>query len=285
MQSMNSASRLSRRALLACAASAALPLRAAKSKLKLGVTDWNLHLGGKLEAVELAKKLGFAGVEISLGRTPVDDKLRLANAAIQDDYLAALRQNGIAAAGVCLDILHVNYLKSDKLGQKWVAASIPIAKRLNAGVVLLPFFGRGSLNTEDERMFVADFLKEVAPEAARAGVTLGLENMCSAEQNARILDRAGSRAVKVYYDVGNSTMAGWDILKEIPWLGASRICQFHLKDNPSYLGEGKIQFPAVMNTIMNLGFEGFANLETDPPSNSVEADMKRNLDYVQRLIG
>ena len=257
---------------------------AAKSNLKLGVTDWNLRLSGKTDAVALAASLGFQGVEISIGTKPVDGKLPLADEAIQNKYLDELKKHSIAAAGVCLDILHVNYLKNDKLGQKWVADSIPIARKLNARVVLLPFFGKGGLTTKEEKDYVGDVLRDIAPEAQKQGILLGLENMVSAEDNVRIIERSGSEAVKVYYDVGNSTNAGFDVLKEIPWLGAARICQFHLKDNPHFLGEGKIPFPEVMRVISNIGFSGFANLETDSPSKSVPDDMRRNLAYLQGLL-
>ena len=273
-----------RQFLYGAAAVAATPLFAAKSKLKLGVTDWNLNMSGKPEAVALAASLGFAGVEISLGRTPGGDKLPLADEGIQQKYLDELKKHKIAAAGTCLDILHTNYLKSDKLGQKWVADSIPITRKLGAKVVLLPFFGRGELKTRAEMDFVGDFMREIGPEAGKNQVVLGLENTNSAEDNAYILDRAKSDHVKVFYDVGNSTGGGFDIIKEMTSLGASRICQFHLKDNPHYLGEGKIDFPAVMRTIASLGFSGFADLETDSPSHSVSADMKRNLAFVQGLM-
>ena len=266
------------------AALAATPLFAAKSKLKLGVTDWNLNLSGKPEAVALAASLGFAGVEISLGRTPGGDKLPLADEALQQKYLDAFKKYHIVAAGTCLDILHTNYLKSDKLGQKWVADAIPITKKLNAKVVLLPFFGRGAMKTNEELDYVGDFLHEIGPEAGKNQVMLGLENTNSAEENVRIMERAKSDHVKVYYDVGNSTGGGFDIIKEMKWLGANRICQFHLKDNPHFLGEGKIDFPAVMSTIASLGFTGFANLETDSPSKSVPDDMKRNLAFVRNLL-
>lgn len=261
-----------------------LPAKAAKSHLKIGVTDWNLNLSGKPEAVALAASLGFEGVQISLGRRPGADQLPLASEEIQQKYLAELKKHSIAAAGTCLDILHTNYLKNDKLGQKWVADSIPITRKLNAKVVLLPFFGKGGLTTHAEMDYVGDFLREIAPEAHKNGVVLGLENMISAEDNVRIIDRSRSQAVKVYYDVGNSTNAGFDVLKEIPWLGAARICQFHLKDNPHYLGEGKIPFPEVMRAIMALGFSGFANLETDSPSKSIPDDMRRNLAYIRGLL-
>ncbi len=273
-----------RQFMYGAAAVAATPLFAAKSKIKLGVTDWNLNMSGKPEAVALAASLGFEGLEISLGRKPGGDKLPMADEGIQRQYLDELKKHKIAAAGTCLDILHTNYLKSDKLGQKWVADSIPITRKLTAKVVLLPCFGRGELKTREEMDYVGDFLREMGPEAAKNQVTLGLENTNSAEDNARILDRAKSDHVKVFYDVGNSTGRGFDIIKEMTWLGASRICQFHLKDNPHYLGEGKIDFPAVMRTIASLGFSGFADLETDSPSHSVPADMKRNLAFVQDLM-
>jgi len=251
--------------------------------LRIGVTDWNLRLTGRIEAVAVAARLGFEGVEVSLGRKPVEGRLPLDDAALQNRYLEEARAHKIALAGTCLDILHVNYLKSDPLGQKWVAAGIPITQRLQARVMLLPFFGKGALQTQQEMDYVADVLRELAPEAEKAGVILALENTCSARDNARMLERARSRAVRVYYDVGNSTNQGYDIYEEMRWLGRERICQIHLKDK-GYLGEGAIDFVAVLRLIAEIGFEGFANLETSSPSGSVEDDMRRNLDYIRRLI-
>jgi hypothetical protein len=39
-----------------------------------------------------------------------------------------------------------------------------------------------------------------------------------------------------------------------------------------------------MQAISKIGWEGHANLETESPSKVVEADMKRNLAYVRRVI-
>lgn len=276
---------LSRRDLMKAAAAGAFApaLLAKKASLKIGVTDWNLQQTGKLEAVALAKTLGFDGVQVSLGRKPVDDKLPLDNAEIQGQYLAESKKQDMPIDGTCLDILHVNYLKNDKLGQKWVADGIRATHALKTKVMLLPFFGKGALTTTEEKDYVGDVLRELGPEAEKAGVILGLEDTISAEDNVRIMDRARSKAVLVYYDVGNSTNNGFDIIKEIRWLGPKRICQFHLKDNPHYMGEGKIDFPLVMHTIKTIDYSGYANLETTCPSKSVEADMKRNLSYIRRV--
>ena len=73
-------------------------------------------------------------------------------------------------------------------------------------------------------------------------------------------------------------------VKEIRWLGKDRICQIHLKDNPGYLGEGTIDFSKVLAEIRQIGFDGYANLETEAPSKAVEDDMRKNLAYVRGVM-
>ena len=276
-----------RRTLLGSLALAALgrrPVLGANPAVSIGVTDWNLRLGAKPEAVPLAAKIGFAGVQISFGRRIADDKLPLDDPQLIDRYLSLSRENKIAIAGTCVDKLHDNGLKSDPLARKWVLDSIRLTKALKTKVLLLPFFGKWALQTQAEKDAVGDALREIAPEAEKAGVILALEDTISAEDNVRIMDRSRSKSVSTYYDVGNSTNNGFDIVKEIRWLGKDRICQIHLKDNPNYMGEGKIQFPAVMQAIHDIGYAGWAVLETDThPNAKVEDDMAKNLAYIRRL--
>jgi sugar phosphate isomerase/epimerase len=276
-----------RRTLLRSAAIATLGSRLARpatGKLLIGVTDWNLELGAKLEAVSLAAKLGFDGVQISFGRRLVDDKLPLDDSDLIARYLQLAGESRCPIDGTCVDRLHDNGLKSDPKAAKWVLDSIRLTKALKTSVLLLPFFGPWSLRTRDEMDYTGDALRSLAPEAEKAGVILGLENTVSAEDNVRIMDRARSKSVLVYYDVGNSTKAGFDVVKEIRWLGKDRICQFHLKDNPHYLGEGAIPFPAVVAAIRDIGFSGYSNLETDVHQGAtVDSDMRRNLAFIRKL--
>lgn len=264
-------------------AASSLPGFAAKAgvKFKVGVTDWNLRQEGKIEAIALARELGFDGVQVSIGKGM--DKLPLSDPALQKMYLDESKRVGLPVESVCLEILHRNYLKSDPLGQRWVADSIPIARAMGVRVVLLPFFGKGALETTAEMDKVGDVLKEIAPAAETAGVILGLEDTNSARDNVRIMDRTRSSAVLTYYDVGNSTKNGFNVVEEIRWLGGGRICEVHLKDNPHYLGEGSIDFKAVIDALADIGFDGWAQLETDSPV-SVEADMRRNLKFIRGLI-
>ena len=279
--------KVTRRQFLGSAAVASLcsPMAFAKEgKLRIGVTDWNLNLGANPEAVPLAAKLGFEGVQMSFGRKLVDGKMPTDNPEVIARYLSLSKQYKIPIDGTCVDKLHENGLKSDPLASKWVLDSIRLTKALDAKVLLLPFFGRWALETRDEMDHVGDALRDLGPEATKAGVILGLENTISAEDNVRIMERSRSASVLVYYDVGNSSAAGFDPVKEIRWLGKDRICQIHLKDNPHYLGDGKIQFAPIMRAIRDIRFWGFANLETDSPSKQLEADMRKNLAYIRNLM-
>jgi sugar phosphate isomerase/epimerase len=277
--------KITRRKFLGSALAAGLCSQGAfakkEAKLRIGVTDWNLNLGASPEAVPLAAKLGFDGVQMSFGRKLVDGKLPTDNPEVIARYLSLSKQHKIPIDGTCVDMLHVNGLKSDPLGPKWVLDSIRLTKALGTKVILLPFFGRWALQTHDEMDHVGDALRA---EATKAGVILGLEDTISAEDNVRIMERSQSASVLVYYDVGNSAKAGFDPVKEIRWLGRDRICQFHLKDNPHYLGEGNIQFPPIMQAIHEIRFSGFANLETDSPSKDLEADMRKNLAYIRGVM-
>lgn len=254
------------------------------TKVRIGVTDWNLDKGADPDAVSLAAQLGFDGVQVSFGRKIVDNKMPVDNPEVIARYLNLAKQHNIPIDGTCVDKLHDNGLKSDKLAPKWVLDSIRLTKALNAKVLLLPFFGRWALKTENEMIDTGDVLRDLAPEAEKAGVILGLEDTISAENNVRIMDRSRSANVLVYYNVGNSTQAGFDVVKEIRWLGKGRICQFHFKDNPHYLGEGDIKFLPIVNAIRDIGFSGYANLETDSHPNQLESDMRKNLAFIRKVM-
>src|SRR6266481_6470289 len=137
---------------------------------------------------------------------------------------------------------------------------------LGLKTVLLAFFGKGDLvGDEAGQREVIRRLKRVAPKAEKAGVSLGLESWLSAEDTVRIMDRVGSPAVKMYYDVCNSNDRGYDIYKEIRWLGKKNICEFHLKENGFLLGQGKVDFARVREAIEDIGYQGWVQIEGSVP--------------------
>jgi L-ribulose-5-phosphate 3-epimerase len=280
---------ITRRELLATAWGACLAGNAEPQKIKvpglrIGVTDWNLNMTGKVEAFELARKLGFQGVEISLGRKPVDGKLPLDNAELIAHYRAAVKRTKVQVSSVCLDTLHDHPLKTDSLGRKLLADAIPIAGKLKAPTMLLPTFGKNVPQGPAELDQFADMLKEFIPAAEKARVILCLEDSVTAEDNVRMFDRVGSKYLKSFYDIANVLSLNVDPVKEIRFLGKDRIGCIHLKDR-GYLGSsGRLDFPSIFTALKDIGYTGWADLETNSPSKDLDADMKKNLGFVRSIV-
>ena len=57
-----------------------------------------------------------------------------------------------------------------------------------------------------------------------------------------------------------------------------------MKENPHLLGQGKIDFEKIVEAIADIGFGGWAQLETVAPAGDVKKDMKTNLDYIRGLL-
>jgi len=267
------------------AGAAAFGARAAKKlDVRIGSMAGCLPEGSAEEVFAAGKRVGLQGIEFDIGRDPVDGRLPFFNRETQQKYLDAARKNGMSIAGVVLDVFHKHYLKNDPAAAPYIDGGIETARAMNTGVLLLPFFGKASLTNREEMGYVADIVKEQAGKAQAAGIILGLEDTISAEDNAWMLDRIGSPAVKVYYDIGNSTNNGFDTPKEIRWLGGKRICQIHIKDR-GYLGEsGKIDVVENLRAIRDSGYRDWVNFETSSPSKDKEADLKRNMEYLKKAI-
>ena len=65
---------------------------------------------------------------------------------------------------------------------------------------------------------------------------------------------------------------------------ASLLSLLPLLPYPHLLGQGKIDFPKVVEAIAGIGFSGWAQLETVAPSGNVKQDMKTNLDFMRGLL-
>ena len=275
--------RLSRRSFVAGAlGTVAMPLPGASSHLQIGTMDTVLKLAGKPEAVAMAKQLGLAAVQVTLGVSADGKTLPLEDAQLQERYRTASQEQGIPLDSTYINMLHVSCLKSDPNAANWVVKGIEITKNLRAPILMTVFFGKCAVLNRAELDHVIDAFRDLIAPAEKAGVILAFENTLSGEDNRYAVDRIASPYFKIWYDVGNSTYNGYDVPKEIRILGRERICQFHFKDK-GYLGEGAVKYVPILKAIDDIGFNGYANLETGSPSGNVESDTKRNLAYLENL--
>lgn len=269
---------------LALAANCA-PLFAApeKRRFRIGACDWSIGKMADPAAFDVAKQIGLDGVQVSLG-TAADD-MHLRKPEVQQQYKEAAGKAGLEVASLAIGELNSLPYKSDPRTAQWVSDSIDVCRAFGVRVVLLAFFSKGDLRDDaagvDE---VVRRLKAVAPKAEKAGVILGLESWLSAQQHLEILERVGSTAVQVYYDVCNSSDRGYDIYKEIRALG-KRICEFHAKENGSLLGQGKVDFQKVRAALDDIGYQGWVQIEgAVPPGKPLLESYQANCKFLRGIL-
>jgi sugar phosphate isomerase/epimerase len=249
--------------------------------MKLGMCDWSLRARDPA-AVPLAKRLGLDGLQLQMGDPKEGVPLRRPER--QKQYLEAARQHSIEFPSICPLFLNQVPLFSEPVTAIWLLDSVGVARALGATVIMLPFFGNGELKEPWQIDRTVDVMRQAARHAEREKVTLALENTLSAEDNLRIVERIGSPAVKIWYDVGNSSVRKYDVPAEIRRLGREQIAMFHIKDGKSLLGEGEINFLAIAAAVRDIGYDGWLILETASP-NDLEADTRRNIAYARRVFG
>jgi sugar phosphate isomerase/epimerase len=272
-------------ALVALARFAPLFAAEARPRFKLGACDWSIVKMADPAALEVAKQIGLDGVQVSLGTAA--NGMHLRRPEIQQRYKDAAKKFGVEVLSMAIGELNSIPYKSDRRTIPWVSDCIDVCHAMGCRVILLAFFYNNDLRDDkagtDETV---RRLKEVAPKAEKAGVILGIESWLSAEDSMRIIERVGSPAVKVYYDVANSTERGYDIAKEIRWLGKQgQICEFHMKENGALLGKGKIDFQKVRAAIDGIGYRGPMQIEgAIPPGGKLIESYIANLKFLREIF-
>ncbi len=252
-------------AALAVAAGRMAPLFAAPTSrwFKIGACEWNL---GKADpsSLELAKEIGLDGIQVDMGSPAADLPLR--RPEVQKAYLEMAKKTGMGIGSIALGATNSVPLKSDPRAAQWLLDAIDVCKAMGRSIVMPACFGNGDLDMAKtgEIDHLVGVLKDAAAKAEKQGITIGLESYLSAEDNLKIIERVGSPALKVYYDVGNSTDKGRDVLKEIPLLG-KEICEFHFKDGRHMLGQGRIDFKKVRQAIDKIDYSGWIQIEAAAP--------------------
>ena len=266
------------------AADALLPARSS-TRFSIGACDWSINATADVTAFDVAKQIGLDGVQVSLNSAAKTDFLQ--RSEMQQAYLAASKRTGVQIGGLALGILNDIPYKSDPRAEVWVSDSIDVAKALGVKTVLLAFFSKNDLKNDPAgTKTVIERLRKVVPKAEKAGITFGIESWLSAPEHLAIIEAVGSPAVKVYYDVCNSTVRGYDIFREMLDLGTKHICEIHLKENGYLLGAGKIDLNRVRQTLDEIGYSGWLQMEgAVPDGQPMLASYQENNRVVRSVFG
>ena len=253
------------------------------SKIRIGACDWSLGMDSNPAAFDLAKQIGLEGVQVNLGS--LKNNFHLREKSVQEAYLEISRRTGVAIAGLAIGELNNVPYKSDARTDQWVSDSMDVASALGVKVILLAFFTRNDLrNDEPGKKEVIRKLKLVASKAEKLGVILGIESYLSAEELMDIIQQIGSKNVKVFYDFRNAADAGYDVIREIKWLGKNNICELHMKENGQLLGKGTMDWEKICNTLIEMDYygDGWMQIEWAMPAGAdLIKSYRHNMQFLQ----
>jgi len=254
--------------------------------IKIGVINNVIGEQG-VDALRVAKELGFEGVEFFLPAPWEDDSW------LCPDFQKTLR-DAAAEQGVEIPSLALAYMNSCPLASpdkpaRWavlqaVIEHIKVAEALGAREILLAFYGAGELAFGRQGDILVEQLKAAASAAEKAGVGLGIESTLTSKQYLDIIERVGSPAVNVYLDMCNPYNWMLDTGEQLRSLG-DKVGQIHFKEGPSGedLGEGFNDWDDITAALKEINFDGWGVLETGSHTGDRHADAKKNLERAREL--
>jgi L-ribulose-5-phosphate 3-epimerase len=146
---------------------------------------------------------------------------------------------------------------------------LPIAARIGAQKIVLPFVDQSKIETEEEKKTVREVLERALPFAEANGVELHLEADFGPAEFAEFLATVPHALVKVNWDSGNSSGLGYVASEEFAAYG-DRVGSVHIKDRyrkpeggveTRPLGEGSADFDDVFRAIESIDYRGGLTLQ------------------------
>ena len=237
-----------------------------KPKLKKAVKYGMIQLKGThLERLELAKKCGFAGVEID---SPGTDKI--------DELAKASKESGVAVHGVIDSVHWKDTLSSpdEKVRAKGLAAlegALQDAKTVGATTVLLvPGVVNKEVTYEQCWERSQAEVKKALPLAEKLKVPIAIEVvwnnfLTKPEQLIEYVDSFKSEYVGAYFDCSNMIKYGVPPADWIRKLG-KRMLKFDFKGYSKTkqwvaIGEGDEDWPEILKARSEIGYDGWATAE------------------------
>lgn len=252
---------------------------------KIGITDWDLRATGRINSFEIAKELGYEGVQVSYQPEGSDT---LADKANRTKFTTAAKEAGVNISSFCIGALNSQPLATTPEAETWVLDCIHAMTEMNVEQVLVPFFGKADITQNEEHFqLVVEKFRRLAPIAEKNRKILAIESTLSAEQHLKMIDAIGSNAVKVYYDTANGVLYKkfYDVFHEIELLGKNKlISQIHFKENRNLLGAGDVNFTTVCEMLEKINYNNWIVVEGSTTGDWKEAQMANAL-FIKKLLG
>jgi len=222
------------------------------------------------ELIEAALAIGYAGIELA----PREAWPMICRAGLT-----------IASHGGHVSLTDGLNRRENHLSiEKEIRANLKLAEEWNIPNLIVFSGNRGGLADGVGAEITADGLRRVARAAEDAGVNLVLELLNSkvdhpdyqcdhAAWGLAVCQMVGSPRVKLLYDIYHAQVMEGDLIRTLravaPWIG-----HVHTAGNPGRCEideRQEINYPAVMRTLAETGYDGFVGQEFIPQGDALES--------------
>ena len=243
--------------------------------------------GPVLPAFKLLKEAGFEGVEL-ISPNQLD----------LSEVLAARDKTGLVIHGVSggrhwQDPLSDPDPKVVERGMAAIQQEFLDCKAYGGTTVLVvPAVVNKKVSYRNAYTRSQENIKKLIPYAEQSGVKIAIEEvwnkfLLSPVEFARYIDEFGSPTVGAYFDVGNVVEYGYpeEWIREL----GKRILKIHVKEYAKpkrfnyKLGEGEIDWPAVRQALVDVGYEGWISAEVGFGDLAEMKDVVRRMNQVLQM--
>ncbi len=240
--------------------------------------------GPILPTFRLLKEAGFEGVELV---SP--------NSLDRDEVIKARDETGLTIHGVSGSVHWSAPLSSPdpKVVARGMDAILQEFEDVKAyggtTVLVVPAVVNKEVSHRDAYNRSQDNLRKLIPKAEAVGVKIAIEEvwnkfLLSAPEFSRYIDEFGTDAVGAYFDVGNVVEYGYpqEWIREL----GRRILKIHIKEYAKpkrfdyKLGEGEIDWKAVREALVSVGYRGWITAEVGLGDLDAMKDVVRRMDSI-----
>jgi len=238
--------------------------------VKLGACDWALP-GGGLYAPRIAYEAGLSCLSLKIGL--YERNYPIAEPEMQKYYLEEQQKYGIEYVAIALnDFDNISIHSRPGTAEHDIVYTIlnkglSCAKSLGIPVIQVPGFAKSAISCEEDMEYTAAALRYLCDIAGESGITVASENLLTPDEFKLLSSMVGRDNFKVYYDSQNYFLfKGYDQVEILRRLHDLMVPQLHVKDgngvmSGSLLGKGNSNFYGTIETLKEIGYEGYILLE------------------------
>jgi len=239
---------------------------------------------GDPSSLEMAKRIGLDGIQVSMGERPT----ACTSAGRGPEGLPGEGPRAASRAGLAGDRRAEQRAPRRRARARiWLLDSLEAARGLGVQLILVAMFFRGEVKPSDGGRHAPPRRSPPGsgPAGEKAGLVLALENYHSAEDNLRIVEKVGSPALQVYYDVGNSTTrATTSRRRSACWAKRAAWANCTPRTGPTSSARRlRIDFRKVREALDDSGWSGWIHIEGAAP-NGLAADYAADLRYLRAIF-